>query len=166
MATTDTQLSDHDAIRQVAVRYSRGVDRLNVEVMRSAYWPEGTDDHGVFIGNAWDFCERVVHTHQRFTATMHCIMNHAIEVQNDTATGEVYNVTYIFCVENGSDIVETWWGRYIDQYEKRDGEWRILHRICAHEFTKSDVPTPRMAIEAAKFRQGSVDRGTSTPLGF
>jgi len=42
-------LSDHDAIRQVAARYARGVDRLDGDLMKSAYWPEATDDHGVFV---------------------------------------------------------------------------------------------------------------------
>ena len=55
-----TSLSDHDAIRQVVARYARGVDRLDADVMKSAYWPEATDDHGVFVGNAMVFCERVV----------------------------------------------------------------------------------------------------------
>ena len=76
-----TSLSDHDAIRQVVARYARGVDRLDADVMKSAYWPEATDDHGVFVGNAMVFCERVVETHKRFAGTMHCNMNHAIEVE-------------------------------------------------------------------------------------
>jgi hypothetical protein len=50
-----TSLSEHDAIRQVVARYARGVDRLDAEVMKSAYWPEATDDHGVFVGNATVF---------------------------------------------------------------------------------------------------------------
>ena len=73
-----TSLSDHDAIRQVVARYARGVDSLDADVMKSAYWPEATDDHGVFVGNAMVFCDRVVETHKRFTGTMHCNMNHAI----------------------------------------------------------------------------------------
>ena len=43
-----------------------------------------------------DFCDRVISSHARFLATMHCIMNHAIEVDEDAGTGngEIYNVTY------------------------------------------------------------------------
>ena len=165
MTQIDLSLSAHDQIRQVAARYSRGVDRLDADLMKSAYWPEATDDHGVYVGNAMDFCDRVVETHKRFIATMHCIMNHAIEVSGDTGSGEVYNVTYVFRHENNKEILETWWGRYLDQYEKRNGEWRISKRICVHEFTRSDTVTAHMAIDAAKFRQGTADRGTFTPLG-
>jgi hypothetical protein len=166
MNDIDVSLPAHEQIRQVAARYSRGVDRLDADLMKSAYWPDGTDDHGVFVGNAMEFCDRVVSTHQRFIATMHCVMNHAIEVSGDTASGEVYNVTYVFREDNEKQLVETWWGRYLDHYECRNGEWRILRRICVHEFTRSDAVTSHMAIDAAKFRQGVADRGTHSPLGM
>jgi hypothetical protein len=37
-----TELSAHDQIRQVAARYARGVDRLDGDLMKSAYWPDAT----------------------------------------------------------------------------------------------------------------------------
>jgi hypothetical protein len=169
MATQNvTELSAHDQIRQIATRYSRGVDRLDADLMKSAYWPDATDDHGVFVGNAMEFCDRVVSSHTRFTATMHCVMNHAIEVDEDegTGNGEIYNVTYVFREESGRKLLETWWGRYLDTYERREGEWRIKARICVHEYTRADEVNEHMAIDAAKFRQGAADRGTGTPLGL
>ena len=44
MTYTPEQLSDREKIREAAMRYSYGVDRLDPEVMKSAYWPEATDD--------------------------------------------------------------------------------------------------------------------------
>ena len=38
MAYTPEQLSDMQCIRDAALRYCRGVDRLDVELMKSAYW--------------------------------------------------------------------------------------------------------------------------------
>ena len=49
---TVEQLLATEACREAARRYSYGVDRLDAEVMKSAYWPDATDDHGVFVGNA------------------------------------------------------------------------------------------------------------------
>ena len=54
------QLADREAIRECALRYARGVDRLDADLMKSAYWPDATDDHGRFVGNGWEFAERVV----------------------------------------------------------------------------------------------------------
>jgi hypothetical protein len=95
-------------------------------------------------------------------------MNHAIEVDDEAGTGhgEIYNVTYVFREEDGREIAETWWGRYLDTYECRAGEWRIKARVCVHEQTRAETITTHMAIDSAKSRQGDADRGNGTPLGL
>ena len=113
MAYTAEQLSDLQCIRDAALRYCRGVDRLDVELMKSAYWEGATDDHGVFVGDAWEFCEMCMEAHLPRRSTNHCILNHAIELLDaHTATGEIYNVTYLFkmtsrCSICGSGAIST-----------------------------------------------------------
>ena len=165
MGYTTEQLSDIQCIREVALRYCRGVDRLDEDVMKSAYWPDATDDHGVFKGNAWEFCALCMEAHEPWRSTSHCILNHSIELDADGggAYGEVYNVTYLFRKDEA--VLDTWVGRYLDRYEKRDDEWRILERVCVHEGTHS-TPTTAMAIDAGAFRQGSFDRpSVGRPIG-
>ena len=157
MAYTPEQLSDIECIRDVAKRYCRGVDRLDPNEMKSAYWPDATDDHGSFVGNAWEFAEHCMVGHLRWRSTSHCIFNHLIELDDDGvhARGEIYNVTFLY--QKDADVLDTWHGRYLDLYEKRDGEWRILERVCVHEHTSSREVSP-MEIAADRFRQGSFDR--------
>lgn len=165
MSYTTDQLSDLQCIRDAALRYCRGVDRLDLAVMQSAYWPEATDDHGVFCGNAWEFCELCMEAHQPWRSTSHCIYNHSIELEADGvhARGEIYNVTYLF--QDSAEILDTWVGRYLDRYEKRAGEWRIIERACIHEGSASR-PITAMEIDANSFRQGSFDRPAhGRPLG-
>jgi hypothetical protein len=148
-----------EAIRQAVLRYCRGVDRLDAELMRSAYHDDATDDHGVFVGSAADLCRRVVESHRRYDATMHCVLNHAIDIVDDShATGEVYNVTYLLRTVEGARQLDTWWGRYLDRYECRDGRWAIVHRVCVHEWTRTEPLGTAMPIEADRFRQGRQDR--------
>jgi hypothetical protein len=161
---TPEQLSDLQSIRDAALRYCRGVDRLDVELMKSAYWPEATDDHGVFVGNAWDFSEICMESHLGWRSTSHCIFNHTIDLDPDgvRARGEIYNVTYLF--QKDADVLDTWHGRYLDIYEKREvdpsqAEWRILERVCVHEGTHSAQIQP-MTLAGSKFRTGSFDRAT------
>lgn len=158
------QLADREGIREAALRYSRGVDRLDVDLMKSAYWPEATDDHGRFVGSGWEFAERVVGTHDRWAATMHCIYNHSIEFDDEAhARGEIYNVTYLLAKDGGPWSV--WLGRYLDRYECRDGEWRIIHRTCVHEGTTTMSGAPIVG-DMSNFRTGDADRPRgSTPLG-
>ncbi len=169
MTYTAEQLNDLECIRDAVRRYARGVDRLDGDLMKSVYWPDGTDDHGVFTGNAHEFVDHCMASHVRWRSTMHCIFNHTIELDPDGlhARGEVYNVTYLFRGEVGSEGAsqDTWYGRYLDEYEKRDDEWRILHRMCVHEGTRSD-PAGEMAIDWRAFRQGTFDRPSSgRPVG-
>ena len=165
MAYSLQQLSDMESIRQVANRYSRGVDRLDPDCMKSAYWPEATDDHGVFVGNAHEFCDLCMVSHLPWRSTSHCVLNHSIELDDDGihAGGEIYNVTLLF--KDDSEVLDTWVGRYLDDYEKRGDEWRIIRRVCVHEGTTTN-DVLRMAIDHAKFRQGSFDRPSSgRPIG-
>lgn len=153
-----------ESIRQAALRYCRGVDRLDAALMFSAYHPDATDDHGVFVGPARDLCDRVVESHRRYDATMHCILNHAIEFLDETtATGEIYNITYLRQTVDGEPRLHTWWGRYLDRYERREGRWAIAHRVCVHEWTRTEPAGDAMPIDAARFRQGSADRTAGFP---
>ena len=166
MAFSLQQLSDLECIRNVANRYCRGVDRLDVEEMKSAYWPDATDDHGAFSGNAWEFAEYCMVAHLNWRATHHCIFNHTIELESDGdhARGEIYNVTYL--LQKDDDLLDIWHGRYLDYYEKRDEQWRILERVCVHEYTRTS-PITAMEIDSEKFRQGNFDRPSQgRPLGI
>ena len=157
MTFTPDQLSELECIRNVVQRYCRGVDRLDEQLMKSAYWPDATDDHGVFVGNAMAFVELCMLSHLKWRSTNHCVFNHHIELGADGvhARGESYNVTYLF--QKDADVLDTWHGRYLDLYEKRGDQWRILDRVCVHEGTHSQAVST-MAIDGAKFRQGSFDR--------
>jgi hypothetical protein len=43
------------AIQRVLTTCSRGVDRFDFESVRNCYWPDGTDDHGSFVGGVDEF---------------------------------------------------------------------------------------------------------------
>jgi hypothetical protein len=165
MSYTPDQLSDLESIRDATRRYCRGVDRLDADEMKSAYWPDATDDHGAFVGNAHEFSDFCMVAHLQYRSTGHCISNHQIELDDGglTARGELYCITWLF--HKDADILDTWYGRYLDRYEKRGEEWRIMERVCVHEGTVSREATP-MEIDAGAFRQGSFDRPSSArPIG-
>jgi hypothetical protein len=159
------QLADLEAIREAAMRYTHGLDRLDGEWMRSAYWPDATDNHGDFVGNAWEFVDKMMVSAARFRSTMHCVYTHQIELDPDgeTARGEVYNASYVFGQD--SPDVSVWFGRYLDQYQRRGDEWRILNRVCVHEASGTYPGLPG-ATPAEKFRPGHFDRPSSMrPIG-
>jgi hypothetical protein len=166
MALTAEQLSAVEACREAARRYSRGVDRLDAGCMKSAYWPEATDDHGTFVGNAHEFVDHCMVSHTRWAWTMHAIQNHTVDLDSDGfhARGEIYNVSYLQDAE--SEELAVWFGRYLDRYERRGHEWRIIERVCVHEGDRLFPDGAAMPIPSVQFRQGSFDRpAAGRPVG-
>lgn len=167
MAYTAEQLCDLEAIRDAAKRYSHGLDRLDPECMRSAYWPDGYDDHGdEWRGNAWGYVDVAMESHRNWAPSLHTILNHLIDLHPDGthASGEIYVIAYLFRAD--SEVLYTWYGRYLDDYERRGGEWRILKRVVVHEGSRTDDPLPRMPHDMSGFRQGDFDRPSRMrPLG-
>jgi hypothetical protein len=162
----DRRLEELIARHQIAdatLRYCRGIDRLDLELMKSAYHDDAVDHHGVFDGPAMEFCERVISTHDRFLNTMHLVANHhitALDLDAGTAEGELYNLSFL----RVEGEIRQWWGRYVDRYEHRDGPgWRIAHRVCVHEFTHVTPDDAPMPMRADLFRQGGWDRAVPRP---
>jgi hypothetical protein len=75
-----------------------------------------------------------------------------------TATGEIYCTAYHLRETDGRNVVDWWWGRYLDKYERRSGEWRMSHRVCVHEWTMQLPIDHAMPIPAELFQAGSFDR--------
>src|SRR3954465_5394748 len=69
--------------------YCRGQDRKDLELMKSTFWPEATDNHGMWNGSAHDFCEWA-YENQKITnhRSQHYITNVLIEVDEDVARRE------------------------------------------------------------------------------
>lgn len=122
-------LKDRQDILDCLVRYCRGMDRFDRDILRSAYWPDAMDDHGEYIGGPEGFIDYYFAYHTKNqTRTMHNLGNHTCEIDGDTAHCETY---YTFTSVNTFKPAHSrTTGRYIDRLEKRDGEWRIAARIC------------------------------------
>lgn len=136
------EAKDRQEIRECMLRYTRGVDRHDMELMRSAYHPDAFDEHGVAEGDPVTFCDWAIGWHgENQTRHQHIITNHNVELDGDTAHGETY---YVFWGENRDGPPTLAFGRYVDRYEKRDGKWAIAHRVCVNEisgaFTEIDIP--------------------------
>lgn len=131
-------------IRDVLYRYCRGVDRRDYDMIRSCYHPDATDNHGEdFIGDVDGFIAHVTAGLDRFERTMHFLGNVLVEVDGDRARSEAYTVAHHrLPSREGRPLRDFLVGlRYVDDFEQRDGHWRIAHRVCAFEWSRID-PVP------------------------
>lgn len=123
------ELLDRQAISDCLLRYTRGVDRLDVELIRSAFWPDAHDAHGATNGSVEDFLAAWLPTQGNREAGQHIIANHTVSFDGPAAADtETYLVVAI--KDHGSDDLVLMGGRYLDRFEKRGGEWRIKTRLA------------------------------------
>ena len=110
-------------IRRRLVDYCRGVDTCDAALTASAYHPDGTDDHGSFVGLGHDFAEYAARRlAEAYRATQHSTGDPAIDFVGDT-TADV--VTYVRAehvgVDDDGEFLVTFEGEYRDRFERRDG---------------------------------------------
>jgi hypothetical protein len=155
------RLLDEQAIQRRLLDYCRGVDRGDQALLASVYHPDGTDDHGSFKGLGVDFAEYATRRlAERYEATMHTIANPVIDfVGPDTAHVESHVCARHRRSDGDGVVLETFGGRYVDRFERRDGEWRIAQRIMVHEWDK--LEHVELAFPPGRYRAGV--RGRADP---
>ena len=129
-------LLDKQAITEVIYNYSRACDRLDRELLESVYWPDGTDDHGIFKGTAPEYFEWVMGLLGAWRSSHHDNTNILIRLEGDVAYGECHWVGYYSFEVDGVLHDQLAAGRYLDRFEKRGGEWRIKHRTSVSEWNR------------------------------
>ena len=120
------ELVDREEIHRVLVHYARGLDRLDNELARSCYWDDAIEDHGHFVGTPDDFIPWADATTLMYKSTQHGISNHFCDLQGDDAYCETY-FTFIGVAEQPPHLLAS--GRYVDHFQRRNGEWRIANRV-------------------------------------
>lgn len=127
------------AIAELPALYMRGLDRLDRDLLRAQFWDDAYLDYGIYVGDVdgfADFCMKSLRDHRR---NNHFIGQHLIEVDGDTAWGEVYFQAYHRVVKADGelrDVVVA--GRYVDRYEKRAGIWKFAYRSEVVDWARDD----------------------------
>jgi SnoaL-like protein len=138
------RLRAKEDIQDALLRYCRGVDRRDFDLMRSAYHPDAIDDHGGYRGDVSGLIRWVEERHRDVAHSMHFLGNCSIELAGDEAVVETYCVVHQRFA-GGSAIAPLGFGsnqagnqmalrcRYIDRFSCRRDEWRIAERVVVYE---------------------------------
>jgi hypothetical protein len=130
------QLLAERAIRRRLLDYCRGIDRCDAELVASVYWPDATDDHGAYRGSGVDFGRYATEKlREHAEATSHLIGDSIFDVESDDVVLVETPVWAVHrCRDADGEFVERFGGRYLDRFERRDGEWRIADRLVTHDW--------------------------------
>lgn len=131
-----------EQIRDLALRYCRGCDRGDMALLESVFHEDARDEHGFNkSGLAREFLDAVPTMRSHMEELQHNVTNHLITVDGDNAEGEVYLLAYHrYTGPDGPTLLLTG-GRFLDLYERRNGEWRISHRRCLDDWSMN-LPAP------------------------
>jgi hypothetical protein len=161
LPVTSDELLDRQQIIDCLVRYARGVDRADEELILSAFHEDAVDYHGDFVGSPHDFVAWLRKIAAVRLFGQHFLTNHSFEFDGDSAHVE----TYFLGPERdeGRLDVDLVGGRYVDRFERREGVWKIARRVVVAEFRIS-APAQEIPLRARIGKRSRSDISYLRPL--
>jgi hypothetical protein len=137
----DVMLAHHE-IREVLMRYARGVDRADGDLLKSCYHADAIEEHGsTYSGGAIAYIEAAVGRIAQMGTLAHYLCNIHIEITSaTTAYVESYVLTFARFAKPEHSYDTFTGGRLVDRFEFRDGAWKIAHRKMAFDWNH-DIAT-------------------------
>lgn len=137
--TIHTVVAEH-AIRRVMTLYCRAADRRDHALMRSILHDDAFLDLGHFRGGADQFIAYAA-AFPPVGSSQHHITNLLVEIDGDHAEAETYCVAIHGGLPYGAARQDcTVFVRYLDQFERRDGQWRISRHVVVWDWNQN-VPS-------------------------
>lgn len=123
------RLRSIEEIRDCIYRLCRGTDRIDAQLLQSAFHPGALVHFGkLFDGPAVDWIEAGVRHQKTQAQRQHLVGNILVRFDGETAVAESYELDRHKATINGEvrDLVLA--ARTLDRFERRDGQWRIVER--------------------------------------
>ena len=135
---------DRAAIEECLLRYTRGIDRHDVELVHVRV-PSGRAGHPRHVRGRPARRRRVGQRAARpaLGRHQHYITNTTVDIDGDVAHTDTYYLIVLRRNDGtGQDLMG---GRYVDRFERRAGDWRIARRVVTHEWIgEIDAGRPTM----------------------
>jgi len=119
----------HMQIRDCLARYCHGIDRCDADMLKSAYWPDAYEEHGTYDGPAWAFADHITASMREGLLCSTQMIGNVLIALDDTGDRARVETYVLALLQQPDGIDRTISGRYLDRFEQRDGQWRILRRL-------------------------------------
>ena len=129
------KLLDRAAIQDVLLRYARGVDRRDLDLVASCFTADAAYDGMLARGTIADALGALRVAVTRYAGTMHFLGNQLIELDGDRARSETYALAHHQLPDGGLRVVAV---RYLDELVRRDGGWVICSRVAHREWERNE----------------------------
>lgn len=148
------RLRSLEAIRTCLYAVSRGIDRIDEDLLRSAFHPDAKIHYGKLYDGAVEGWIPSALAHQRGQSQrQHLIGNIYIKLSGDEAVVESYELDRHLTPMNGEvrDLVLA--ARTLDRLTRREGEWRITERTKVMDWGRN------ISADAAVYANSPLPKG-------
>lgn len=152
-----TALLAKQEISEVLYRIARGTDRGDVAMFASGFHADGEDYHGIANGPVTNILATLGKS--KLLLTQHAIFNILIDLDGERANVESqFHSFHQSRDPDGTLIDEGLRGRYLDQFEQRDGAWKIARRVVVWDWSRIEPSTKDNWFDRVRARPGVEDR--------
>lgn len=132
-------LLDKQEIHDVLMRYCRGLDRWDLDLVESAFHPDAIQNQDGTDRSVADLLEILRNPARRVMKSIsHNVTNEQVELHGDVADSECYFFACHRIEHDGADWTWIVSARHLDRFERRDGEWRIAYRRAENDWSRLD----------------------------
>ncbi len=122
------ELADRLELRDLVCRYARIPDDRDYALVDEVFTPDATLAGPGFSIQGIDGIREAMRRIEAYSATLHAVHNHRVELAGDEASGETYCVANHLLEKDGRPYKLDWGIRYRDRYRRLPGGWRIASR--------------------------------------
>lgn len=138
-----SELEAKAEITDALLRYTRGIDRLDGDLVASAFHPGAQCvDYGADPMSIEDFVTYAIpRLGEAYTATQHRVSNIAIEFDEGhrAAVCEAYVLAFHVQAAEPHPRLHTFNGRYVDRFQFRNGAWKIATRTLRVDWSRVET---------------------------
>jgi hypothetical protein len=149
------RLRAHEAIRECIYRVCRGTDRVDADLLRSAFHPGAKVHFGkIYDGDLEGWIDAAIKHQSSQSQRQHLVGNIIIRIEGDEAFAESYELDRHKTPMNGEvrDLVLA--ARTLDRFARRSGEWKIVERTKIMDWGRAITANEAVYVNSPLSRGG------------
>ena len=143
-----------DQIFSVMNRYSRALDWLDDVLIKDVFFDDAQIDYGFFKGTGAEFRPILMDVERAAGRRWHFTAQVSVDIDGDVAHASSYNLTFAAATVGSTPPADlsSFFGYYIDRFERRDGTWNIAARrhllIAGTQWKEIEITGPLASLNA------------------
>lgn len=122
------EIADRLALRELVERYAKIPDNRDYALVDALFTEDAELVGPGFTMQGREQIRAAMQAIEQYSATLHCVHNHDLQLAGDAAEGETYCVANHLFEKGGVPHKLDWGIRYSDRYRREAGVWRIARR--------------------------------------